>query len=354
MTFYVQSAFDSLIITPVKYVFDTLNGAYENTPLKKVCEVSSRFFKSLLKKPRDLAKGIEALGKCALLVLENKRFGQEVSVIVKEAGKCKGWLTLVGLSDQMSNALNLRSSNVVSFKNGDQLILEAGVHVLREGDTLRLRERAPILEPDTEFQLQNGALVKQGEQFQNGDTNRFLSEGEMELHLGNGDVFLLPKEARFRLGNLHSSREENRGGSLKEIFKKASFRKSLSAWAGVYSSAFESIKFCEITKIVSAQNPFLQIGNLTAIITGALARLGDDHKRYQTKGLGFENLASIAGNVSVFMLGAIPLANKKGLCRVSPKVMLFCSTIATLANLSSHFFKSMTPKYEDVNTLLLK
>lgn len=352
MTFYIQSAFDSLIITPAKSIFNTLNGAYENTPLKKTCEISSRFFKSLLKKPRDLAKGIEALGKCVLLVLENKRFGQEVGVIVKKAGKCKGWLTVVGLSDQISHALNLKSSNVVSFKNGDLLILDDRKHVLREDDTLRLRGQAPILEPNTEFQLQNGTLVKQGEQFQNGDTNRVLSECKMELHLGNGKVFLLPEEARFRLGNLHSSREENRSDYLKNIFKRASFRKNLSAWAGVYSSIFESIKFFKITKIVSAQNPFLQIGNLSAIVMGALARLGDDHKQYQTKGLGLENLASVAGNVSVFMLGAIPLANKKGICGAFPKAMFFCSTIAAFANLSSHFFKSMTPKHEDINTLL--
>ena len=170
--------------------------------------------------------------------------------------------------------------------------------------------------------------------------------------MGNGKVFLLPEGTRLQPGTLHSPREENESGSLRDIFKRASFRKSLSAWAGVYSSVFESIKFLNITKVVSVQNPFLQIGNLIAIITGALARLGDDHKQYQTKGLGLENLVSVAGNVSVFMLGVIPLANKKGLCGISPKTMFFCSTIATLTNLSSHFLKSMTPKYENIDTLL--
>ncbi|MDR2539186.1 MAG: hypothetical protein LBC45_00950 [Chlamydiales bacterium] len=350
MTSHVQNSFNSFIVTPANYVFNTLNEAYENSVLKKTCEVSSRFFQSLLKKPKDIAKGIEALGKCFLLILENEGFVQKVSVAVKKAGKCKGWLTLAGLFDQISNALELRCSNVVSFKNGDQLVLERGKCVLREGDTLRLRGKAPILEPNEEFQLQNGTLLRQGEQIQNGNTNRFLSESKIELHLGNGKVFLLPQGARFQLGSLHSSREENGSGSLKDIFKRASFRKRISAWAGVYNSVFESMKFLRITKIVSVQNPFLQTGNLMAIIAGALARLGDDHKQYQTKGLGLEDLASIVGNVSIFMLGAIPLVDKK---RAFPKAMIFCSTIAVLANLSSHFFKSMSSKYENIDTLLL-
>ncbi|MEK7340190.1 MAG: hypothetical protein WBD50_07190 [Candidatus Rhabdochlamydia sp.] len=353
MASYIQSAFDSFIITPTNYVLDTLNEAYENTPLKKTCEVSGRFFKSLLKKPRDLAKGIEAFGRCFLLVLKKREFVEKVDAVVKGAGKCKGWLTLVGLSDQISNALNLKSSNVVSFKNGDQLILDEGNLFLREGDTLRLTGQAPALEPDAKFQLQNGALIRQGNELQNGDANRPLSESNSELHLGNGKVFLLPQGVQFRLGNLHSPREENESSSLKDIFKRASFRKSLSAWAGVYGSVFESIKFLNITKIISVQNPFLQIGNLTAIIAGSIARLGDDHKQCQTKGLSLENLVSVAGNISVFMLGAIPLANKKGLCGTSPRAMLFCSTIAVLTNLSNHFLKSMTPKYENINSLLL-
>ena len=354
MASYIQSAFDSLIITPTNYVFDALNEAYENTPLlKKTCEVSGRFFKSLLKKPRDLAKGVEALGKCVLLTLENKEFVHKVGVVVKKAGKCKGWLTLVGLSDQISNALNLRSSNVVSFKTGDWLFLEGKSILLTEGSTLRLIGQGPSLRPNTQFELQNGTLVSLGDhdQVPNGGATRPLPENEVILHLGN-EVFSLENGTQFHLGA--SPRGENESGSLKDIFKRASFRKSLSAWAGVYSSAFESIKFLKITKIVSAQNPFLQLGNLAAIIAGAFARLGDDHKQYQTKGLSLESLMSVAGNISVLMLGAIPLANKKGLCGTSPRAMLFCSTIATLTNLSSHFLKSMnSPRCKNINDLLL-
>ncbi|PWU15697.1 MAG: hypothetical protein C5B45_02005 [Chlamydiae bacterium] len=355
MASYIQNAFDSFIITPTTYVFDTLNRTYENTPLKKTCEVNGRFFKSLLKKPRDLAKGIEALGKCVLLTLKNEEFVRKVDVVVKKAGKCKGWLTLVGLSDQISNALNLRASNVISCKTGDLLVLGEKRILLIEGSTLRLIGQAPpSLRPNTKFKLQNGTLVSLENCDQVPNVTGPLSENEVKLHLGNevklhlgNEVFSLPNGTEFHLGN--SPRGENESSSLKDIFTRASFRKSLSAWAGVYSSAFESIKFLKITKVVSAQNPFLQIGNLVAIIAGAFARLGDDHKQYQTNGLSLENVTSIAGNISVFMLGAIPLANKKGLCGTSPRAMFFCSTIATLTNLSSHFLKSMNaPRCRDI------
>ena len=348
MTAYIQNAFNSFVITPTNYVFDGLNGAYKNTPLlKKTCEVSGRFFKSLLKKPRDLAKGVEALGKCVLLALENKELVQKVGVVVKKAGKCKGWLTLVGLSDQISNALKLKSSNVVSFKTGDQLVLGKIRILLTEGNTLRLIGQAPSLAPNAQFKLQNGTLVGLEGQASNGEANR-LPENEVKLYLGD-KVFSLPDGTEFHLKN--SPRGENESSSLKDVFKRASFRKNLSAWAGVYSSAFESVKFLKITKFVSAQNPYLQIGNLTAIIAGAFARLGDDHKQYQTKGLSLENVTSVAGNISVFMLGAIPLANKKGLCGAFPKAMFFCSMIAALTNLSSHFLKSMnSPTCKDIST----
>ena len=353
MTCYMQSAFDSFIITPTNYVFDNLNKAYENTPLKKICEVSGRFFKSLLKKPRDLAKGIEALGKCILLTLENKELVQKVGVVVKKAGKCKGWLTLVGLSDQISNALNLRSSNIVFFKTGDRLVLEGNSILLTKGSTLQLIDKVPSLKPNTSFKLQNGTLIslEDHDQVTNGNATRPLSENKVKLYLGN-EVFSLPNGTQFHLADL--PRGENESGSLKDIFTRTSFRKSLSAWAGVYSSAFDSIKFLNITKVVSAQNPFLQIGSLAAIIAGAFARLGEDYKQYQTGGLSLEILQSAAGNISVLMLGAIPLANKKGLCGTSPRAMLFCSTIATLTNLSSHFLKSMNSSgCKDISTVLL-
>ena len=353
MTSYVQNTFNSLIATPANYIFDASNRVYENTPLKKTCEVGGRFFKSLLKKPRDLVKGVEALGKCVLLVLKNEELVQKVSVVVKKAGKCKGWLTLVGLPDQISNALSLRSPNVVSFKTGDWLVLEGKEILLTEDSTLQLVGQAPPLKPNAQFVLQNKTLVslENPEQVSNANQGAPLLENGVKLHLGN-EVFLLPDGTQFHLGN--SSRGENESGSLRNIFKRASFRKSLNVWAGVYSSAFESIRFLKITKIVSTENPFLQIGNLAAIILGAFARLGDNHKQCQTRGFNLENLMSVAGNISVLMLGAIPLASRKGLCGTFPRTMFFCSTIATLTNLSSHFLKSINPpRCRNINELFL-
>lgn len=352
MTAYAQNAFNSFVITPTNYVFGALNDAYENTPLlKKTCEVSGRFFYSLLKKPKDLVKGIEALGKCILLTLENKELMQKVSIVVKKAGKCKGWLTLVGLPNQISNALNLTSSNVVSFKSGDTLVLGEKVILLTAGSALRLTGQAPSFITNTEYEVQNGVFIKLGSQAPNKAVSRILTENGVKLHLGN-EIFLLPNGTRFQVKNSFRKEAELREG--KDIFQKASFRISLSAWTGLYSGVFESIKFLKITKILSVQNPCLQIGNMLAIITGAFARLGDDHKQYQTKGLSLENITSVVGNISVFMLGTISLANKKGLCGPSPKIMFFCSTVATLTNLSSHFLKSINPPTcRNINDLLL-
>lgn len=347
----IQSVFHSLIITPANYIYDVLNGIYENTPLKKTCEVSSRFFNSLLKKPKDLVKGIETSGRCFALILKNEELIKKAQAIAKGAGKCKGWLTLLGLPDQISQALSLNTSNVISFKNGDRLKMANGYYDLREGDTLHLTRQAPLIFPNAEFQLQNGILRRPEEQVANGDAIGDLPENSDELRLSNGKRCLLSNGTRFQLGDRHVPAAIEGTERVSSIFAKSQFRKRLSAWAGVYSGVFDSAKFLKITSIVS---PMLsQLGSIFAIILGAVARLGDNHEKYQTQGFGLENLLSIAGNVSVFAIGAIALANKKGVLKEPSKLIFFCSAVSVLTNLSSHFLKSMdAPRYEDINTLL--
>lgn len=340
----------SVFFNSANYIYDALNRVYENTPLKKTSEVSGRFFNSLLKKPKDFVKGIEVFGRCYSLILKEGELAEKVAAVVKGAGKCKGWLTLLALPDQIGQVLNLRSSNVISFKNGDRLRMDNGHLDLREGDSLHLTRPASII-PNAEFQLQNGALFRPEDQVANGHGN--LPESRTELHLSNGNVYLLSNEARFQFGNLHTRViEANESTSLRNIFTKPGFRKSLNAWTGVYVGAFESAKFLNIARIASPV--FFQISCMFAILLGAVARLGDDHQKYQAQGVGLENFLSIAGNVSVFALGAILLASKKGMFRDSAsKILFFCSAISVLTNLSGHFLKSMhAPRYQDIDALL--
>lgn len=348
----IQSAFHSLIITPANYICDVLNGVYESTPLKKTCEVSGRFFSSLLKKPKDLVKGIETSGRCFVFILKNEELIKKVQAVAKGAGQCKGWLTLLALPDQINQALNLKTPNVVSFKDGDRLIRENGSYPLREGDTLHLTRQVPSIVSNAEFQLQNGILRRTEEQVANGDAIGNLPENSYELRLSNGKRCLLSNGTRFQLGDRHvPAIEENENASFSNIFTKPQFRKSLSAWAGVYIGAFESAKFLNIARIASPV--FLQLASMFAIVLGAAARLVDDHKKYQTQGFGLENVLNITGNISIFALGSILLANKKGILKEPSKALLFCSAVSVLTNLSSHFLKSMhAPRYEDINTLL--
>lgn len=346
----IQSAFHSLIITPANYLYDVLNGVYENTPLKKTCEVSSRFFNSLLKKPKDLVKGVETASRCFVLILKNEELITKVQAVATGAGKFKGWLTLLSLPDQINQALNSKTSNVVSFKDGDRLIWENGSYPLREGDTLHLTRQAPSMFPNAEFQLQNGILREAEEQVVNGDAIRDLPENSYELRLSNGKRCLLSNGTRFQLGDRHvPAIEENENAS--NIFAKPQFRKALSAWAGVYIGVFESAKFLNITRIASPV--FFQLASMFAIVLGAAARLGDDHKKYQAQGFGLENALNITGNASVFAIGAISLINKKANFRNASNFIFFFSAVNVLTNLSGHFLKSMhAPRYEDINTLL--